>query len=412
MTAHSSRRRKAVLRIEALEDRQLLSASGVAAVTPKAPVQPAATLQPIAVSANPAPDTQTYTASFQDLPTNWQQTTTVTPFNPARGTLTSVDIQITSDMQSQTQVKSLDTQATTIKASAAGTLTLTIPGLAPQVTNLSATDSYNAPASDGQFTLSGPGYHDFGTIDAPGSSSLTLTSPQALAAFTGTNPVSLTALAQASSSVSGSANLLALINSHASATVTVTYHYQLPPSSLSGIVFLDNNGNGVWAGNDLPLPNVAVALTGTDDLGNQVRAVQQTGPDGSYNFDHLRPGNYVITKTTPPGFIDGINLVGSLGGTEPIKDQFFVAIGAGVAGTNYNFSELLPPTVPHLVAPPPPPTTPVSKRMLLGSTVHQLLASLGSPATPQTLVSPTLTTPVVTPVVSPLALYLMAMKRS
>lgn len=411
MTANSARRRKAVLRIEALEDRQLLSANAMSSLTSLSPgttAQHTATPQTVAST---APDTQTYTATFQDMPTNWQQTATIAPFNPALGTLTSVDLQITSDMQSQTLVKSLDTQATVIRASAAGTLTLTIPGLAPQVTNLSASDSYNAPASDGQLNFTGSGYHDFGTIDAPGSNSMTLTSPQALAAFTGSQPVSLTALAEAHSTVSGSANLLTLINSHASATVKVTYHYQLPPSSLAGYVFVDNNGNGIMAPNDLPLPNVTVALTGTDDLGNAINSVQQTGADGSYSFGNLRPGSYVITKTTPAGFIDGINRVGSVGGSEPIKDQFFVSIGAGLAGINYNFSELLPPTVPHLVTPPPQATPAISKRMLLGSNVHLLLASLGSPATPQTVVSPTLTTPIVPPVVAPLVAHLMAMKK-
>jgi hypothetical protein len=405
MTGNTSRRRKAVLRIEALEDRQLLSTSGLSSV-----VAPNTTAPLVASGATSLANTQTYTATFADMPTNWQQTTTIAPFNPALGTLTSVDIQITSDMQSQTQVKSLDTLATTIKASAAGTLTLTIPGLAPQVTNLSATDSYNAPASDGLLNFSGPGYHDFGTIDAPGSSSLTVTSPQGLAAFTGSNPVSLSAVAEANSTVSGSANLLSLINSHASATVTVTYHYQLPPSSLSGHVFVDNNGNGVWAPNDLPLPNVTVTLTGTDDLGNAINLVQQTGADGSYNFGTLRPGNYVITKTPPPGFLEGIDHMGSLGGSEPVKDQFFVAMGAGVSGINYDFSELLPPTVPHVVTPPPPPPTGVSKRMLLGSNVHQMLASLSKPATPQTVTSLVPTT-VVTPVVSPFAVRLLASKR-
>jgi uncharacterized repeat protein (TIGR01451 family) len=71
-----------------------------------------------------------------------------------------------------------------------------------------------------------------------------------------------------------------------------------------------------------------------------------TGADGSYSFNNLRPGNYVITQPTqPPGTVGGITTPGSAGGTAtgpsvPASVISAVVLTPGARSTGNNFGEL------------------------------------------------------------------------
>jgi hypothetical protein len=110
-------------------------------------------------------------------------------------------------------------------------------------------------------------------------------------------------------------------------------------SSLSGFVFKDFNNDGQLDFGENGLSGVTVTLTGTDDLGNPVNRSQQTDGDGAYRFQTLHPGSYYLTETQPADYLQGINSVGTAGGTVSATDQFSVALPAGVDGLNYNFGE-------------------------------------------------------------------------
>jgi hypothetical protein len=112
-----------------------------------------------------------------------------------------------------------------------------------------------------------------------------------------------------------------------------------PPSSLSGLVFEDFNNDGQVDFGEKGIPGVAIALTGTDDLGNPVNQSMTTTTDGAYWFLGLRPGNYFITETQPAGYVQGIDTVGTAGGSLSATDQFSVPLGPGINGLNYNFGE-------------------------------------------------------------------------
>jgi hypothetical protein len=124
------------------------------------------------------------------------------------------------------------------------------------------------------------------------------------------------------------------LGSSASLTQTV-----IPPASLSGIVWEDFNDDGQVDFGEPGVSGVTITLTGTDDLGNSVNLSQPTDGDGAYVFLNLRPGSYYITETPPAGYLQGIDSIGTAGGSLAATDQFFVRLAAGVNGLNYNFGE-------------------------------------------------------------------------
>ncbi|HEY7309956.1 MAG TPA: SdrD B-like domain-containing protein [Gemmataceae bacterium] len=113
----------------------------------------------------------------------------------------------------------------------------------------------------------------------------------------------------------------------------------LTPSSLSGTVFEDFNDNGQIDFGEQGIANVLITLTGTDDLGDAVSQSRLTDADGAYVFLNLRPGNYTITETQPAGYAQGIDSVGTAGGSLSATDQFFANLAPAVNGENYNFGE-------------------------------------------------------------------------
>src|SRR5207244_439283 len=110
----------------------------------------------------------------------------------------------------------------------------------------------------------------------------------------------------------------------------------LPPSSLSGLVFADFNNDGQVDFGERGIAGVAIALTGTDDLGRAVSLSQTTDAAGTYVFLNLRPGSYTITETQPAGYTQGTNSVGTGGGIVT-GDQFSVSLAADLDATNYNY---------------------------------------------------------------------------
>jgi hypothetical protein len=116
----------------------------------------------------------------------------------------------------------------------------------------------------------------------------------------------------------------------------------LPPASLSGVVWEDFNNDGQVDFGESGIDGVTITLTGTDFLGRSVNQTQQTSGGGAYSFPNLLPGNYSLTETQPAGSTQGIDSVGTAGGSVSAPDQFSVALGLGLNGLNYNYGEQPP----------------------------------------------------------------------
>jgi hypothetical protein len=105
------------------------------------------------------------------------------------------------------------------------------------------------------------------------------------------------------------------------------------PSTISGKVFVDNNGNGAQNGMEKSLAGIQVKVTGSATLQTTTNA------DGTYTFANVQPGTYTVKFTLPTQYKDGTALIGSQGGTA-VEDGYTVTIAApgGVNGTGYHFA--------------------------------------------------------------------------
>ena len=110
----------------------------------------------------------------------------------------------------------------------------------------------------------------------------------------------------------------------------VLFNQQLSsdPSTLAGLVFLDQNGNGQLDSGEgeVAVGGVEMLLTGPAGTAQTT----YTAADGSYLFENLVEGDYTITED-PSGtlrqvFADGADSVGSQGGTvDDANDQIVIS---------------------------------------------------------------------------------------
>ncbi len=114
----------------------------------------------------------------------------------------------------------------------------------------------------------------------------------------------------------------------------------LPPASIAGYVYDDDNNDGVKDGTEIGAANATVTLTGTNDLEQTVTLTTTTNADGNFVFSGLRPGTYTLTETPLPGFTNGRDTAGTAGGTVGAGTVSAISLPAGISATNYAFAEL------------------------------------------------------------------------
>jgi len=121
---------------------------------------------------------------------------------------------------------------------------------------------------------------------------------------------------------------------------------ELPPASLSGVVYVDLNDNGIRDGNEQGIAGVEMELL--DAQGNSTGITTFTDSQGRYTFTGLQAGTYGVRQVVQPnGYFDGRESVGSSGGVahNPGDKITSVSLDPGEDATEYNFGELLPASI-------------------------------------------------------------------
>ncbi len=125
-------------------------------------------------------------------------------------------------------------------------------------------------------------------------------------------------------------------------TATITINL-LNQASISGVVFVDVNQNGLFDANEPGIDGVVVKLLDQfgnpvlDDLGDAITAITNNG--GFYLFEDLDPGIYQLLEMQPTGVNDGAEDLGSLGGTIVANDRMQLTL-AQTDAFDYAFAEL------------------------------------------------------------------------
>jgi hypothetical protein len=121
------------------------------------------------------------------------------------------------------------------------------------------------------------------------------------------------------------------------------------PGQITGRVYVDLNNDGIHQMSgpmkEPGIPGVLVTLSGTDDLGNDVRLSMHTGKVGTYRFKNLRPGTYTVTERQPRQYLDGLDakagvVIPGSNKTDMISD---IELGSGQTVEKNNFGELPEP---------------------------------------------------------------------
>ena len=113
---------------------------------------------------------------------------------------------------------------------------------------------------------------------------------------------------------------------------------ELPPSTLSGYVYVDINNDGYRVG-EPGIAGVTITLQGQNTLGDPVLMVARTDALGYYIFRNIPNGSYSLIETQP-NFVDGIDRAGSGAGGVAL-DDLIVGIGFNIIADarDYNFGE-------------------------------------------------------------------------
>lgn len=124
----------------------------------------------------------------------------------------------------------------------------------------------------------------------------------------------------------------------------VNYDFcELLPASISGHVYEDIDNDGKRESGEPPLPGTVIRLF--NESGSLV-AQTTTDSQGFYKFAFLKPGNYRLVETTPTGYLDGLDSVGTIlanpvGVVDSALDTISeILLTSGRDGINYDFGEL------------------------------------------------------------------------
>jgi hypothetical protein len=239
-------RRRLIAAVGFLEDRQLLSGSPTA--------------------------TMTQTATFPNLesyPNAASQAFLY--FSSTMGTLTEVDVMTSGSFSTQFSAENLGGSTSAIEETTSANLSINVPSGAIPFSIPAVTESFNASAFDGTLNDGGTSGKEFAPATSSSAPQTTvLTSPAALAAFTGNFRIPVTVSGHATGSATSSdGDLSDAFNTQTSVTITIIYHYTPNLTSLNPPA--GGSGSGSGSG----------AAAGSQSSGTTATNTAQTSPSGT-----------------------------------------------------------------------------------------------------------------------------------
>ncbi len=110
------------------------------------------------------------------------------------------------------------------------------------------------------------------------------------------------------------------------------------PGSISGVVFVDTDGNGAHAGVGTEPIVGGVTVNLLDAAGAIVASTTTNATTGAYSFTKLPAGSYTVVEVQPGAYGDGAEVPGT-GNTTPSNDRIAVNLAGGENSIANNFGE-------------------------------------------------------------------------
>ena len=244
-------------------------------------------------SASAADLSSSYSTTVNTQAAGWSRTAAIPRFDPAIGTLTSVEIQLNGLIRSTPRAENLDNQPRHLVVGSSGVVTLFNPAtaftyvtVAPQVTTELDVTSFDG-VTDYAGNGGGPG-SGF-VIDPPLANSAhnhfeLHNTDSEFANFIGSGLINLGLAGQGYPIASGANSISSQITTDVGAELQITYFYSTQTATIEGTVWLDANQDGVVNVNESGLSGIPVTLT--DLFGNAVPGVlpQVTDAQGHYSL--------------------------------------------------------------------------------------------------------------------------------
>src|SRR5262245_24449134 len=123
--------------------------------------------------------------------------------------------------------------------------------------------------------------------------------------------------------------------------ITPSCGCELPPSQISGLVYVDQNKDGFAQDAEPRLEGVKVTLKGRTDDGEKVKLKTTTDAGGIFMFQGLDAGTYKLKVSTPKGYSPGDSSVGAFGGNPHHNTITKIEIPGGQSSGAYNFGEVV-----------------------------------------------------------------------
>jgi hypothetical protein len=276
--------------------------------------------------------------------TPWSQTANLSQLSPTLGVLTRVDAELLVVVRSLSRVENKVATPQTITHGA--TIDVVASQGLVQLAEATATKTYvsSLGAFDGTVDWTGASGVAEGPLTANGTDGPNLDVAPDLSPYVGGGLVTIDLDATGTPFADGP-DTASLTTAEASCQLTLTYQFTRTLVRVTGQVWNDANGDGVFDASEAGIPGVELYLTDGEGTPIEGAARATTNECGQYTFDSIPVGAeywvYVDTTTLPPGY-DPIATAAPTSTTPPGLSLGITESGGTYEGQNFGFRVPVP----------------------------------------------------------------------